>query len=106
MGLLIILRLLRKKQISEDDSGYFSSYAMHIRGGELNFIYNEELYQKTNVGGYKVDPKGELLRSVAFNSGDQDLMVAPRSAKQISSNEIIIPGFRKNNLRLVKLTYQ
>jgi hypothetical protein len=99
-------KLLRKKQISEDDSGYFSSYAMHIRGGELNFIYNEELYQKTNVGGYKVDPKGELLRSVAFNSGDQDLMVAPRSAKQISSNEIIIPGFRKNNLRLVKLTYQ
>lgn len=100
------LKVLRKKQISEDDDGYFSSYALHIRGGELNFVYNEEIYSKANVAGYKIDPKGEVGRTVAFNAADQDILVVPRSGKQISSNETILPAFKKNTLKLVKLTYQ
>jgi hypothetical protein len=98
-------KVLRKKQVSEDDEGFFSSYALHIRGGELNLIYNEDIYQKTNVASYRVDPKGETKRSVAFNSGDEDVLVVPRLGKQVSSNETIMPSFRKNSLRLVKLTY-
>lgn len=98
-------KVLRKKQVSEDDDGFFSSYALHIRGDELFIIYNEDIYQKANVAAYRIDPKGEVKRSVAFNSGDEDILVAPRLAKQVSSNEIIMPSFRKNALRLVKLTY-
>jgi hypothetical protein len=100
------LNVLRKKQISEDDDGYFSSYAMHIRGGELNIVFNDEVYQKSNIAAYKIDTKGEMKRTVAFNSGDQDILAVPRSGKQVSSNETIIPAFRKNTLKLVKLTYQ
>ncbi len=100
------LKVLRKKQISEDDDGYFSSYALHIRGGELNFVYNEEVYTKSNVAGYKIDPKGEVGRTVAFNAADEDILVVPRSGKQISSNETILPAFKKNSLKLVKLSYQ
>jgi hypothetical protein len=98
-------KVLRKKQVSEDDDGFFSSYALHIRGGELFIIYNEDIYQKANVATYRIDPKGETKRSVAFNSGDEDVLVVPRLGKQVSSNEIIMPSFRKNTLRLVKLTY-
>jgi len=100
------LNLLRKKQISEDDDGYFSSYAMHIRGGEINIMFNDEVYQKSNIAGYKIDTKGEMKRTVAFNSGDEDILAVPRSGKQVSSNETIIPAFKKNTLKLVKLTYQ
>ena len=100
------LKVLRKKQISEDDDGYFSSYALHIRGGELNFVYNEEIYSKSNVAGYKIDSKGEVERTVAFNAADEDILVVPRAGKQISSNETILPAFKKNSLKLVKLSYQ
>src|SRR5690606_34257786 len=39
------VRVLRKKQVSEDDEGFFSSYALFIKGSELNLLYNEDIYQ-------------------------------------------------------------
>lgn len=98
-------KLIRKKQISEDDDGFFSSYAMHIRGDGVYFIYNENIQEKANVLSYKISDKGELQRGVAINAAEQDMMCVPRLGKQVSSNEIIIPAFRKNTLRLVKLSY-
>lgn len=100
------LNLLRKKQVSEDDDGYFSSYALHIRGDQLNFIFNEEIFQKTNVGGYKIEPSGDKHRVTAFKASEQDILVVPRLGKQISSNELVVPAFKKNNLRLIKLFYR
>jgi hypothetical protein len=99
------VKVLRKKQVSEEDEGFFSSYAMHIRGDEVNLIYNEDIYQSTNVSNYKLDPKGDLKRNTILNSYDQNVLLVPRLGKQVSSNETIIPSFRKNNLRLVKLTF-
>jgi len=98
-------KVLRKKQVSEEDDGFFSSYALHIRGGELNFIYNEDVYQSTNVANYNVTSDGAVKRTTIFNSYDKNVLMVPRLGKQVSSNETIIPSFKKNNLRLVKLTY-
>jgi hypothetical protein len=98
-------KVMRKKQVSEEDDGFFSSYALHIRGGELNFIYNEDIYQSASVINYNVTAEGQVKRASIFNSNDQNVLLVPRLGKQVSSNETIIPSFRKNNLRLVKLTY-
>ncbi|HXH17941.1 MAG TPA: hypothetical protein VNJ07_02570 [Chitinophagales bacterium] len=97
--------VLKKKQISEDDDGFFSSYCLATTGGKLHFVYNEEIYQKTNVSEYEVDKAGHSERQYLFNAGDRNVLLAPKLGKQISTNEILIPSYKRNYLSFVKVTY-
>ncbi len=97
--------VLKKKQISEDDEGFFSSYCMATGGGKLHFVYNEEIYNKTNISEYGVDKIGNSERQYLFNAGDRNVLLIPKLGKQISSNEILIPSYKRNYLSFVKVTY-
>ncbi len=97
--------VLRKKQVSEDDEGFFSSYSILAMDGKLRFVYNEEIFYKTNVNEYIVDAKGISGRSFLFNAGTKELMLAPGIAKQISGRELLIPSFRNRSIKFVKITF-
>ncbi|GIV34348.1 MAG: hypothetical protein KatS3mg031_1883 [Chitinophagales bacterium] len=98
-------RVLRKKQISEDDDGFFSSFCTLVTGSKLRFIYNEEIYPKTDVSQYTVDRAGNIDRKFLFNAGDKNVSIIPRLGMQISANEILIPSWRRSALSFVKITY-
>lgn len=104
-GELDWFNVLRKKQVSEDDDGFFSGYCMLTANNKLRFVYNEEIYYKTNVNEFTVDAKGVSNRSHIFNAGMRDIMLAPTLGKQISGNEILVPSFRNRSIRFVKLQY-
>lgn len=97
--------ILRKKQVSEDDDGFYSSYCFALARDRLNFIYNEEVYFKTNVNTYAVNHAGNVERISLFNAGNENVMLVPRLGKQVSSNEVVIPSYKRNNLSFVKFTY-
>jgi len=97
--------ILKKKQVSENDDGFYSSYSKLLTGSKLRFIYNEEIFKKTNINEYQVTPTGEVNRKSLFNSGNQNIMLMPKLAKQISSNEVIIPSYKKNKVSFLKFTY-
>lgn len=97
--------LLRKKQVSEDDDGWLSSYCMVTTYDKLRFVYNEEIYPNTNINEYSVDSKGETKREFILNAGDENVTLVPKSGKQISAREVVIPSFRRSYIRLVKITY-
>lgn len=97
--------VLRKKQISEDDEGFFSSYTILTTDGKLHFVYNEEIFYKTNVNEYIVDATGKSGRNYLFNAGTKELMLAPGIAKQISGRELLIPSFRNRSIKFVKITF-
>ena len=104
-GVLDWWSILKKKQVSEDDDGFFSSYAKMISHDKIMFIYNEEIYPKTNVNEYNLNKSGRVNRQFIFNAGDKNVFLVPRLGQQISSTEILIPSYRRNYLSLVKLTY-
>lgn len=104
-GSLDWFNVLRKKQISEDDEGFFSSYSILTADGKLHFVYNEEIFYKTNVNEYIVDATGKAGRNYLFNAGTKDLMLAPGIAKQISGRELLIPSFRNRSIKFVKITF-
>ncbi|CAN5192452.1 hypothetical protein BH09BAC1_BH09BAC1_27320 [soil metagenome] len=104
-GSLDWANVLRKKQVSEDDDGFFSSYSILAMDGQLRFVYNEEIFYKTNVNEYIVDSKGVSGRSFLFNAGTKELMLAPGIAKQISGRELLIPSFRNRSIKFVKITF-
>jgi len=104
-GTLEWSQVLKKKQVSEDDEGFFSSYVMATAANRLYFVYNEEIYHKTSVSEYAVNKNGEFEREYLFNAGDKNVMLAPKLGKQISSNELLIPSYKRSYLSFVKLTY-
>jgi len=98
--------VIRKKQLSREDRGVNSSYAI-IKGKErLIFIFNEDIEQNSNVLQYEVTADGTLDRKSLFNANQQEVQIRPLSAEQISSTEIIIPSIYKKNLAFVKLQIQ
>jgi len=98
-------QIVRKKQVSEDDNGYYSSYALFNVSDKLHFIYNEEVHPRADVDDSVLWPNGEVNRNYLFNTGDQNVLLVPRVGKQVSENELVIPSFRKNYLTLLKLSY-
>lgn len=97
--------ILRKKQISEDDNGSFSSFAVMNTGDRLRFIYPVEIYGGADAGEYQIMGDGNLNREILFNQAEKDVMLVPKLARQITPIEMLIPSYKKGALRLVKITY-
>ncbi len=104
-GMLAWEEIIRKKQVSREDRGRNSSFAMLNAHRQLFFIFNEDISYNTNVLQYNMDTRGKVNRSSMFNANSKELMLVPRRARQISGNEIVIPSIYKNNLAFVKLSY-
>jgi hypothetical protein len=97
--------VIRKKQVSREDHGRNSSFALLNVQSQLFFIFNEDISYNTNVLQYVLDTGGKINRNTMFNANTNEVMLVPRKARQVSGNEIIIPSIYKNNLAFVKLTY-
>jgi hypothetical protein len=97
--------VIRKKQISREDRGINSSYALLNSRQKLYFIFNENVEQNSNVLQYEMEADGTLDRKSLFNASQQEVQLRPASAKQISFNEIIIPSIYKKSLAFVKLSF-
>ncbi len=97
--------VIRKKQVSREDHGRNSSFAVLNAQSQLFFIFNEDISYNTNVLQYILDTRGRINRNSMFNSNTNEVMLVPRKARQVSGNEIVIPSVYKNNLAFVKLTY-
>ena len=97
--------VVKKKQVSEDDEGFFSSYCLLTVHNHLRLIYNEEIYHKTNVNAYRVSKNGGQNRKFLINAGDNNIFLVPSLGKQISATEVLIPSFKRNYFRLAKFNF-
>ena len=92
-------------QLSKEDRGRNSSYCVVNSRGQLNLIFNENISANTNVIQYKLTAEGELDRKSLFNSRQEEVMLIPNEAQQVSGNELVIPSLYRNQLAFVKITY-
>ena len=97
--------VIRKKQISREDRGVNSSYALVNIKDRCVFIFNEDIEQNANVLQYSVQFNGELDRNSLFNANQQEVQIRPSSAQQISYNEIVIPSIYKKSLSFVRIKF-
>ncbi len=97
--------IIRKKQVSQDDKGFYSSFAIVNTNTDLHFVFNEDISRSANVFDHWVNSEGDLEKQMLFNSEDEELFLAPQMGKQVSRNSIIIPSIRKDYLTFVKISY-
>ena len=97
--------IMRKKQVSEDDNGVFSSFAIMNEKEKLHFVYMDDVSTAASVTEYVLTSDGKSTRKAMFNQEAKDVMLLPKMGKQISPNEMVIPSFKNGSLQLVKITY-
>ena len=94
-----------KSQVSENDDGYYSSFAFFEANNVLKFLYNEDFYNIGNFVEYNVNPNGLIKRQSVMNAEKQNLVMVPLKAKQLDGQTIVIPSEQKRNLQFVMFKY-
>lgn len=95
---------IRKDQYSQEDGGMFSSYALINTGGTLGFLYNDFNSNRSRIQLAGIDAAGKLtVRTLSTAPDDPDWL--PRSGKQISAHEIVVPCLRKRQLCFAKIVF-
>ena len=97
--------IMRKKQASEDDNGTYSSFLLMNEKEKLRFIYLDDISFSGTLNEYVLRSNGKYERDVLLNQEEKDIMLLPKMGKQISPSEVILPSYKGNELRLVKITF-
>lgn len=97
--------ILHKKQETEGDGGFFSSFAMMIAKRRAYLLYNDQINGQTVVAYYELDADGNQSRTELLNAERKGIMPAMKQGKQVSANELVIPSFKRNYLQFIKITF-
>lgn len=98
--------VINKEQFSQDDEGYFSSYATVLSGGNLLYFYSTLGAEKIRGQFVSVDAlSGKLDLEPLRSYKNETSEWVPRNALQISANELLIPCIKKKQLYLTKLIF-
>jgi hypothetical protein len=108
-----------KRQMSIDDGGFYSSYAMAINKDKIYFVYNDSpdnlSYTGTgtvsNASGRNrvvmvtsVNSKGEMSRK-PLSGGMAEVITRPKVCEQISYSEMILFGQRRKTQQFGMITF-
>lgn len=94
---------VRKAQYSQEDGGLFSSYALINDGSSLGFLFNDFNRTRSTIQLAKVDSAGgvDVHSFTTAGPGEPDWL--PRSARQISAHEMVVPCLRRRQLCFAKI---
>jgi len=97
--------IMRKKQMTEDDNGFNSSFAFLNEKDRVHLLYLDEISTSGSANEYKLTSKGAADRLVLFSQEDKDIFLIPKLAKQVAPNELAIPSVKSGAFRLVRVQY-
>jgi hypothetical protein len=98
-------QILHKKQSTEGDGGFYSSFIMVIAPSALHFVFNDVANGQTSVVSYSLSIDGKQVRSDLFNADRKGVMVIPRSSRQVSPTEVLMPSIKRNYLQFAKIGF-
>ena len=96
---------MRKKQASDDDNGVYSSFLMMNEKDKLRLLYLDDISFSGSLNDYILTSIGKSSRETILDQDDKDVMLLPQMGKQISPVEVVLPSYKNNALRLVKVTF-
>lgn len=114
-------RKIPKLQVSHNDGGYYLSFAMHVTGNQLYFMFNDNP-KNLNVpagGKYKymgnlkksvavlvtMDMKGDQVRQPMFRSEDLKTYLRPKLYMVMSDKRMFLYGQRRTMYKLAEVKF-
>jgi hypothetical protein len=98
-------KVIRKKQMSENDDGLFSSYGLLKGKNSVQLMYNESIDEQANLLTVTLKANGTLARSSINNSKQKNLLLMPKKASQVSLYEMILPSEYRGYLQFMKIDF-
>lgn len=105
-GSLAWSQTMLKDQQTQDDGGIYSSFGLLENKLGKVYIFNDMNTKNSRLMACYASSKGVLsMKEMQTTKDVDDWNLMPRSAKQISANEIIMPCISKNHLCFLMIGY-
>ena len=96
--------VIPKSQFDDDGMNQISYQSMNT-GGELHFLYNQVDKRTMLLMDQSISADGKITRLPTFHNLDKGYVFLPRLAKQVASNQIVIPCQYRNYLCFAKIDF-
>jgi len=96
---------IRKSQYSQEDGGLFSSYALINTGGALGFLFNDFNMSRSKIQLASLDAGGNIVLSSVTGYKPEEPDWLPKSGKQVSANEFVVPCLKRNQICFAKVVF-
>ena len=98
-------QLIHKKQTSENDGGFYSSFGLVKGKNSIRIFYNESIEEQSNLASYSIKQNGTTTRNSIYGSHQKNLFLSPKKASQVSLYEAIIPSENRGYLQFMKIDF-
>ncbi|MEO6187524.1 MAG: hypothetical protein ABIO82_06405 [Ginsengibacter sp.] len=103
-GNLIWSNVIHKSQF-DDNSDNYLSYNTMLTGGQLHFLFNELERRNQLINDQSISGDGKVTRYPPLHNLDRGYEFMPRYAKQVSSDELIVPCTYRNYICFAKIEF-
>jgi|GEM_PF-1800049 len=99
-------KVIKKDQTTLNDEGYYSSFHSSAFSGQIVVIYNDISRSNWNLMINSINPEGKIDYSIISNTGKVSGNPIPKSSRQVSSNEILVPVINvSKGFTLMRITF-
>ncbi len=111
-----------KRQVTQNDGGYFSSYAIAVTGKAIYLAFNDNAKNydrnleanrtyafngsRSVVTLAEVRPDGSMSRHILFSNRDEGILTRPKVCRQIGRDKIVIYGERNRKYKFAEVDFQ
>lgn len=116
-GEILWTEKIGKRQVTTDDNGFFSSFALMVHENKLHFLFNDNAKNLTYDGKgspyamdkrmttwLTVDEKGKTQREQMFTYKKTKLICNPKYSVQVAPDEMVVYFQRYRNRKFAKIT--
>jgi hypothetical protein len=97
--------IIRKKQVSSDDAGSYSSFAIANLQDEIRILFLDEIDVNAHFSQANLKEESLTKAKTIFNLGSKNVFPVVKMSKQVSPSEILVPSYFRNKLQLIKLRF-
>lgn len=96
--------VIHKEQF-DDESDDRISYQTVNTGGQIHYVFNIDEKRALLLNDFTLSPNGQITRNPTLKNLDRGYEFMPKYGKQVSSYQLIVPCFYRNNICFAKVEF-
>jgi hypothetical protein len=105
LGYISRVQIVRKRQVSENDNGSYSSFFTMNEQDKMRLLFLDEISRQSNLSEFTFSETFTGNKRSIFNTAEKDILPIAKLGVQTGINEVVFPSFFNNQLSLIKIIY-
>lgn len=99
------ISIIRKKQISTNDNGTYSSFYVSNLQDKLELIFLDDIDTDAQLLTESIEPNNESNSKAILNIGGNEVVPIVKMSLQTAPNEILLPSISRSKFKLIKIVF-